>query len=91
MRAGDKGEVRLDDLEYVARAFVILAFVTNKFHELDDTKIISKDAIPDIEDSMKILQKKDESGVFEKSFQSLLPVKVMCKLVQEGLAPHTIR
>ncbi|MEO0257912.1 MAG: hypothetical protein ABIM32_00550 [candidate division WOR-3 bacterium] len=64
--------------------FVILTFVSDKFQELNDTEIISKDAIPDIEDSMKILQKKDESRVFEKSFQRLCLLRLCVKWFRKG-------
>ncbi|MEO0265444.1 MAG: hypothetical protein ABIM43_02395 [candidate division WOR-3 bacterium] len=63
----------------VPGAFVILTFVSDKFQELKDTEIISKDAIPDMEDSMKILQKKDESRVFEKGFQRLCLLRLCVK------------
>ncbi|MEO0273102.1 MAG: hypothetical protein ABIM30_08470 [candidate division WOR-3 bacterium] len=68
----------------VPGAFVILTFVSDKFQELNDTEIISKDAIPDMEDSMKILQKKDESRVFEKGFQRLCLLRLCVKWFRKG-------
>ncbi|MEO0228818.1 MAG: hypothetical protein ABIL92_02065 [candidate division WOR-3 bacterium] len=68
----------------VPGAFVILTFVSDKFQELNDTEIISKDAIPDMEDSMKILQKKDESRVFEKGFQRLCLLRLCVKRFRKG-------